>query len=143
MGQTFGSASKEGGGVGDSALVTDEATNVAALVNTFEVAFRSPLDWGCGDLGPDPIFSQPNASGARPVIRSAGSYCSPLQVGGPVAGLRQARGSSAKQGGSYGRDLDIGHFSGALIHQRQFCTGLCNVSGTLRSPRGPLTVIYG
>jgi len=33
----LGSANIEGGGVGERALVTDEATNVAALVITFEL----------------------------------------------------------------------------------------------------------
>lgn len=55
LGQTFGSASNEGGGVGDSAFATDDATNVAALVITLEAGANSPLDWGCGNLGPDPI----------------------------------------------------------------------------------------
>jgi len=55
VGQILGSANIEGGGVGEKALVTEDATNVAALVITSEVGWCSPLDWGCGKFGPDPI----------------------------------------------------------------------------------------
>jgi len=57
VGHTLGSAMSDGGGVGDSTLLTDAATKVAALLITSEVARNSPSDSVLGGTGPDPISS--------------------------------------------------------------------------------------